>query len=83
MLREPLVIEREFWSFGYFADGFSFDYGCVGSNLGAEFLGKAWGGEDVEELPVDEEGGVDYQGPENLCSLVEMFSDFEKGDDLH
>lgn len=64
------MIEVEFWSFGYFANGFSLLYGCVWCHLGTDFVREVWVGEDVEELPVDEEGGVDYQGPENLGNSV-------------
>lgn len=50
--------EVEAWSFGERTNFFAWDDCCVGSDFGTDFVGKIGGGDDVEEMPVDEEGGV-------------------------
>jgi hypothetical protein len=48
------------------ADCFARGDGYVRCDFGEDFREKVGCGEDVENVPVDEECGVDYQGPKDL-----------------
>jgi hypothetical protein len=69
---ETFVGEMHLGRFGERADCFAGGDGYVRCDFLEDFREKVGCGEDVQDVPVDEECGVDYQGPKDLaCSVSE------------